>query len=261
MKIELLYPELTSQFGDGANGRILRALFPQAQFFETPFPEEPRFLRESISLVYFGAMEESDQDRIIARLLPLRQAIEETLETDALLFCTGNAGEIFARQIEDPENGTLPGLDLAPFSVRRDYTVRVNALAIGEVNPALLAAKGAAQIAPSEKTAPLAVGGVVGSYSRLQPENGLLPFLHHLRVEGEAAAEATPVAAGFWQKNRIACGLLGPVLANNYGLLAFLAGRLGATVPDTPLFTAIRENEAMTHGELRDPDVVRIIQD
>ena len=261
MNIEFLYPELTSQFGDGANRRILRHLFPDAQVFETPFPEEPRFLQEPISFVYFGAMEESDQDRIIARLLPLREKMNAAFEADTFLFCTGNAGEIFARQIEDPEKGNLPGLHLAPFSVQRDYAIRINAPVIGEVDPALLTEQNSTQLAPSKKLAPLGVGGVVGSYSRLQAESNLHPFLQHLRVEGEFSEIAKPTAAGFWQKNRISCGLLGPVLANNYGLLAFLAAQWNALVPDTPLFAAIRENEEMTHAELRNPSVVRIIQD
>ncbi len=72
MKIEILFPEVCNLFGDLGNIRYLKKVLPQAEFCSTPLCGDVRFVREKVDLVYLGAMTEQTQERVIQKLMPLR---------------------------------------------------------------------------------------------------------------------------------------------------------------------------------------------
>ena len=63
MKIEILYPELCTLYGDKGNMQYLKLCLPDAEFVETTLNAKPLFLTEDIDLVYMlDEREESGSD-------------------------------------------------------------------------------------------------------------------------------------------------------------------------------------------------------
>ncbi len=75
MKIEILYPELCTLYGDKGNMQYLKLCLPDAEFVETTLNAKPLFLTEDIDLVYMCSMSEKSQEVILSRLLPLKEEI------------------------------------------------------------------------------------------------------------------------------------------------------------------------------------------
>ena len=68
MKIEILYPELCTLYGDKGNMQYLKLCLPDAEFVETTLNAKPLFLTEDIDLVYMCSMsEKSQEDGILIR--------------------------------------------------------------------------------------------------------------------------------------------------------------------------------------------------
>ena len=63
MKIEILYPELCTLYGDKGNMQYLKLCLPDAEFVETTLNAKPLFLTEDIDLVYMCSMSEKSQHR------------------------------------------------------------------------------------------------------------------------------------------------------------------------------------------------------
>ena len=78
MKIEILYPELCTLYGDKGNMQYLKLCLPDAEFVETTLNAKPLFLTEDIDLVYMCSMSEKSQEVILSRLLPLKEEIFRT---------------------------------------------------------------------------------------------------------------------------------------------------------------------------------------
>ena len=86
MKIEILYPELCTLYGDKGNMQYLKLCLPDAEFVETTLNAKPLFLTEDIDLVYMCSMSEKSQEVILSRLLPLKEEIFRAF--DACLLYT-----------------------------------------------------------------------------------------------------------------------------------------------------------------------------
>ena len=133
MKIEILFPEYANLFGDMGNILYLKACLPQAEFIETAMNDTPRFLSEPVDLIYMGPMSEAAQEKIIARLMPCKEKIQELIEAGACFLFTGNAVETLYQEIEDGDR-KIPGLGLFPFTARRSYLHRHNSNFLGDMD-------------------------------------------------------------------------------------------------------------------------------
>ena len=111
MKIEILFPEYANLFGDMGNILYLKACLPQAEFIETAMNDAPRFLSEPVDLIYMGPMSEAAQEKIIARLMPCKEKMQELIEAGTCFLFTGNAVETLYQEIEDG-NRKIPGLQI-----------------------------------------------------------------------------------------------------------------------------------------------------
>ena len=92
MKIEILYPELCTLYGDKGNMQYLKLCLPDAEFVETTLNAKPLFLTEDIDLVYMCSMSEKSQEVILSRLLPLKEEIFRAFDAEkTVFFFVGNA--------------------------------------------------------------------------------------------------------------------------------------------------------------------------
>ena len=103
MKIEILFPEFCNLFGDISNMKYLRKCLPNEEYIETSIEDEPAFLNEDIQFIYMGAMTERTQEKVIKKLMPYKEKINELIEKGVVLLCTGNALEIFGKYIENED--------------------------------------------------------------------------------------------------------------------------------------------------------------
>ena len=131
MKIEVLFPEYASLYGDYGNIMYLKACLPKATFIQTSMRDEPRFLKEKVNLVYMGAMSEKAQEKIIRKLMPWKEQIRRRIDEGMPFLMTGNAMEVFYDHIQDG-NRKIPGLGLIPYHAVRDMDHRFNGLFLGE---------------------------------------------------------------------------------------------------------------------------------
>ena len=160
MKIEFLFPELVTLYGEKANVEYLAKCLPQARLVTTSLGEGPAFAipeknpaalpelkgegRKILppELCYIGSMEEDYFEAALESLRPYKKALEKYIKSGRILLATGNAIDLFGKKIEWKDrvypdghiaDCTLEGLGLFDMVsvVRRDQT-RHNSWYYGE---------------------------------------------------------------------------------------------------------------------------------
>jgi len=131
MKIEILFPEFCNLFGDISNMKYLKMCLPNAQYIETAIDEEPTFVKEDVNLIYMGPMTEKTQEKVIEKLKPYKERIEELIKKDVVFLFTGNSIEILGEYIENEDGSKIYGLGIFNVYAKRDMMNRFNSLYIG----------------------------------------------------------------------------------------------------------------------------------
>ena len=131
LKIEILFPEFCNLYGDISNMKYLKKCLPKANFIETAFDEEPAFLKEKVNFIYLGPMTENMQEKVIKKLMPYKERIEELINENVIFLITGNAIEIFGKYIENEDGSKIDGLGIFDIYAKRDMLHRHNSLFIG----------------------------------------------------------------------------------------------------------------------------------
>lgn len=135
MVIEVLFEESCNLFGDGQNVTYLQATLPDAEFIHTNITQTPYFADNDPDMIYIGAMSESTQRRVIEKLMPLKDRLLTLIEKGTPILATGNAGEIFCRQIRyATEDITVDGLGIFDLYVNTDLFDRYNGKVLSELN-------------------------------------------------------------------------------------------------------------------------------
>ena len=132
IKIEILFPEFCNLFGDMYNMKYLKMCIPGAEFIETALDEVPTFVDEDVNLIYLGPMTENTQEKVIARLLPYKQRIEELIDKNVVFLFTGNAVEVLGKYIENEDGTKIDGLGIFDVYSKRDMMHRHNSYLIGK---------------------------------------------------------------------------------------------------------------------------------
>ncbi|PWM47072.1 MAG: hypothetical protein DBX47_01445 [Clostridiales bacterium] len=99
MRIEVLYPEVCNLFGDMQNINYLRFCIPDADFIWTQINQKPFFADNDIDMLYMGPCTENQQLKIIDKLMPFKDRLEELLFQNKVFLFTGNSFEIFGDYI------------------------------------------------------------------------------------------------------------------------------------------------------------------
>lgn len=131
-KIEILFPEFCNLFGDLSNMKYLKKCLPDAEFIETAFNDEPAFISQDIDFIYMGPMTEKTQEKVIKKLKPYKEKIEELIEKNVTFLVTGNAVEIFGKYIEDENGEKIEALGLFDIYAKRDMLHRHSSIFVGK---------------------------------------------------------------------------------------------------------------------------------
>lgn len=131
MRIEILFPEFCNLFGDMYNMRYLKMCVPEAEFIETALDEVPAFVNEDINLIYLGPMTEKTQEKVIKRLMPYKERIEELIEKNVFFLFTGNAVEVLGKYIENEDGSKIEGVGIFDVYAKRNMMHRHNSYLVG----------------------------------------------------------------------------------------------------------------------------------
>jgi len=132
MVVEILYPKLCNLFGDRGNVIYLKKCLPEATFIETELNDVPYFVNHKVDLIYLGPSTESAQEKYVERLSKYRDCLEELINNGTYFLLTGNAVEVFGKEVTDKNGVCLKGLGLVDLSAERDYFGRKNTIYLGK---------------------------------------------------------------------------------------------------------------------------------
>lgn len=209
MKIEVIYPEVCCLFGDKANMRYFEMCLPQAEFIKTPLSEMPRFLTEDVDMVYFGSCSESNQEKILNRLMPHKERIEKLISDGVIFLMTGNSFEIMGNYIQLPDGGKIEALSIVDFYSERTIPKRNNSLFLGKLDDT----------------------EIVGYTSRFSHSHGIKPEDAFLQVTKGYGSSAEAKTEGIKKNNLFGTYLLGPFLIQNPLFTESLMKKLGVENP------------------------------
>jgi len=134
MKIEVLFPEICNLYGDLANIRYLKESISNIEIIETKLTDEPYFVNNTPSLIYMGGMTEHSQELVINKLKDYKDRIKELIEENVYFLITGNAFEIFGKEILNEDGTKIECLGLYNTIAKRDMLHRFNSLYVGKFN-------------------------------------------------------------------------------------------------------------------------------
>ncbi|MBP5598833.1 MAG: hypothetical protein J6X48_00950 [Lachnospiraceae bacterium] len=132
--IEELFPEIANLYGDTGNVRYLKKCLPDAEFVEDYLNEEPSFVSKKPSLIYMGPMSEHAQELVIDRLKPYKERLEELINDGVVFLLTGNAAEVFYKEIENEDGSKIPCLNIFDFVAKRKMFNRYNRHVMGDMD-------------------------------------------------------------------------------------------------------------------------------
>lgn len=129
--VEALCSDAARLYGDLQNIEYLRKSCADIKVIEDSLWGKPYFAENTPDLIYLGSTTENGQAYIIKNLLPYRERLRKMIDGGVHFLITGNALEIFGREIINADGTSLKGLDLLPISTKRDMHKRYNALYLG----------------------------------------------------------------------------------------------------------------------------------
>lgn len=234
MTIEILFPEVCGLFGDSQNATYLQATLPDAKFVCTPLTQTPYFVDTDPDLIYIGAMSEVTQRKVIEKLMPLKDRIEELVAKNIPILATGNAGEIFAKRIDYITEGIqVDGLNLFELEVKTNLFDRYNGKVLGEFEG-------------------FQIVGFRSQFSFLYGDNSDNFFVKCLRGDG---INRDSKLEGMRKNNLICTQLLGPILPLNPLFCEYLIRLTGNDAPAAYRNSAM-EAYAQRLKEFNDPGVI-----
>lgn len=233
MKIELLYPELSTLYGDIANIKVLSECSDSCEIVETSIGETPRFITSNdINLVYRGTMTEKAQLIMLDELFKYKNDIIDSIEAGQHMLLTGNSLELFGSKIIDSEGEIIECLDIFHHHATRDLLKRYNSLYVGEFND-------------------MKIVGYKSQFSKSYYDHKYKPLFNTIR--GVAFNDETN-AEGIRYKNFMSTYLIGPFLILNPDFTIWLANEIGIENPKLPNEEAAREAYKFRLNEYLDPN-------
>jgi len=206
MIVEILFNESCNLFGDSQNVRYLQATLPSAQFKFTALTDTPYFADNDPDMIYIGAMTEETQRKVIAKLLPLRDRLFALIEKGTPILATGNAGEIFCKQIEYlTEKKTVDGLGLFELTVKTNLFDRYNGKILADFEG-------------------MQIVGFRSQFSFLYGDNSSCYFAKCLRGCG---INRKSTLEGLRKNNLICTQIIGPILPLNPLFCEYFIGLTG----------------------------------
>lgn len=210
MVIEILFQEVCGLYGDSQNPTYLQATLPDATFIYTKLTDTPYFAENTPDMIYIGCMSESTQRRVIEKLMPLKDRLNQLIDEGTVILATGNAGEIFAKEINYvSEKLKTDALGIFDLTVKTDLFNRYNGVVLGEFDD-------------------FKITGFRSQFSFLYGDNSKCPFIfceHGIGINPDSKLE------GMRKNNLICTQLLGPILPLNPLFCEYLLKVCGSDAP------------------------------
>ena len=249
MKIEILYPEIANLFGDLANINYIAASIPNCEIIRTGLKDEPAFLsHDDIDLVYMGTMTENSQLVALAHLEKYTDAIREKIEAGQHFFFTGNALELFCKEIVDLDdmpydkastaNSSNGGADCTTDDGRFDWeTKTTKCLGIFDViiKRRIMHRTNTLYLGKYKDTD---IVGFKSVFTYGEPQTEIAPLFDTVRGPGLDYKET---GEGIHYKNFMATYLTGPLLILNPDFMVAFLAELGETEINPPYKEAAME--------------------
>ncbi len=234
MKIEVLYPEICTLFGDKGNMKYLSQCLPDAEFVSTELNDKPLFLQEEVALVYMCSMSEKSQELILSRLMQYKDEIAPMLKEGRTLFLfVGNALELLGSYIQREDGSKVEGLGLFDFYSVRQAPNRFNNLMKAKFKDMTL----------------------IGYSSRFSHTYGISEDISFCKTEIGKGMNPDTNNEGIYTGKLIATYLLGPLLIQNPDFVHFLLAELGCPMDKIPYEDAMREAYAYKLKEFAKPEL------
>jgi len=231
MTIEILYPEVCNLYGDLMNAEYLRRCVPETTVIRTSLKSRPAFLDQKVDLVTVCSM--SERAQILARdaLKPHLEALEAKIEEGLPFLVTGNALELFIREIQDADGAKTPMLGLFDLTARRDMEKRYNALYLGKFED-------------------MDIVGFKSQFGHAYEGRDVPPLFETARGAGRNPGEK---GEGIRYKNFMATYVLGPLLILNPPFARYMLGLLGEGDRPLAFEKAAMDAYQLRLNEFRDP--------
>jgi len=234
MIIEVLFSEICGLNGDKQNAIYLQATLPDAQIIYTELHQRPYFADNTPDLIYIGSMSENTQRKVIEKLLPLKERLQELIEAGIPILATGNAGDIFASHISYvTEKIEFEGLGIFDLTVKTDLFKRYNGKVLSKFQDMELV-------------------GFRSQFSFLYGDNSQCFFSQCIRgidINPDSQLE------GMRKNNLICTQLLGPILPLNPLFCEYLISLTGHNA-EAAYREAAMDAYAQHIKEFKDPAVV-----
>ena len=98
-RIEFIFSDFCNIYGEAYNMEYISRCNSEIEVINTLHSEEPVFVRENVDMIYMGCMTERLQEEAIEILMPYRERIVELIKGGTIFLVTGNAIEIFGREM------------------------------------------------------------------------------------------------------------------------------------------------------------------
>lgn len=234
MIVEVLFNEVCGLSGDSQNAEFLQAAMPEAEFVYTTLLEEPRFVHEDVDMLLMGSMEEGIQRRVLEKLRPHKARLLELVDRGVPFLATGNAGEIFLKDIHYITEGIqVSGLGFFDLQVKTDLFNRYNAKVLGTLDG-------------------IEIVGYRSQFSFWYGDNSQNYFLKCDRGEGIHKGSKLE---GVRRNNLICTQILGPILPLNPLFCEYFLRLAGVDAP-APFRDAAMEAYALRLKEFKDPKML-----
>ena len=207
--IEELFPEVANLYGDTGNIRYLKKCLPDATFVNDSLNEVPHFNETAPSMIYMGPMSEHSQELVINRLMPYRDRLKELIEKGVIFLLTGNAGEIFIKEILNEDGTKTEGLNLFDYTAKRKMFNRYNRHVMGDFEGFTLV-------------------GYKNQFTHSYGDNSKEYFFKVTR--GDGMNPENPLE-GIRYKNFFSTYLLGPILIQNPYFTKYILKLMGVNEP------------------------------
>ncbi len=207
--IEELFPEVANLYGDTGNVRYLKKCLPDANFVNDSLNEVPHFNETVPSMIYMGPMSEHSQELVINRLMPYRDRLKELIEKGVIFLLTGNAGEIFIKEILNEDGTKTEGLNLFDYTAKRKMFNRYNRHVMGDFEGFTLV-------------------GYKNQFTHSYGDNSKEYFFKVTR--GDGMNPENPLE-GIRYKNFFSTYLLGPILIQNPYFTKYILKLMGVNEP------------------------------
>lgn len=216
MRIEILYSDVCCLYGDKGNMMLLQKCLPDAEFIQTGLNDTPVFLSEKVDLVYICSMSERNQELVLSRLLPHKEAIAKA---DTLILAVGNALELLGKYIQREDGSKLEALGMFDTYAVRQTPNRFNSLMKGEFEGMTL----------------------LGYTSRFSHTYGITGDIAMMRIPVGAGQNPKDQLEGIRSGNVLATYMNGPLLVANPDFTLWLLKKLNAGVDRLPCEEALRQ--------------------